>query len=429
MGDNNIDVIDVSRLRIGHFVYIDLSWISHPFPLNSFKIHSQEQIDAIRTLGIDRIRYSPERSDPEPAAAGSTGVPQTHDSTTDRPHDNTTAQSDADHARRAILADQNAGLKACEREFTSAIREYRALVESLRTKPTAAFTTATNLVTNMSAHLIGAGEVCIRLLSEKVGERASHEINVTVISLLLGNTCGLDKPALHELGLGALLHDIGKIDLPDRLRYASDNRSPAEEKIYQQHVPYGIALGRNMALPPGALTVIAQHHENADGSGYPKKLRNAALSPAARIVALADYYDTLCNPANPVLAMTPHEALSRIFTLRNARFDESTVNTFIRMMGVYPPGSVVHLSDDRYALVISVNAQRPLKPRVVIHEPNVPREEALVVDLADCPDIGLRRSLRPLQLPRAAYDYLSPRTRICYFFERGRGTGDDGGAQ
>jgi HD-GYP domain-containing protein (c-di-GMP phosphodiesterase class II) len=428
MVDNNTDVIDVSRLRIGHFVYIDLSWISHPFPLNSFKIHSQEQIETIRTLGIDRIRYSPERSDPEPAVARPHGS-GADDSTDQQSHSKPATQSDAEQARRAILADQRASLKACEREFTTASREYRAVVESLRTKPAAALAAATNLVTNMSAHLVGAGEVCIRLLSEKVGERASHEINVTVISLLLGNTCGLDKQALHELGLGALLHDIGKIDLPDRLRYTSENRSAAEDKIYQQHVAYGVALGRNMALPAGALAVIVQHHENADGSGYPKQLRNAALSPAARIVALVNYYDTLCNPSNPALAMTPHEALSHIFTLRNARFDESTVNTFIRMMGVYPPGSVVQLSDERYALVMSVNAQRPLKPRVVIHEPDVPREEALVVDLADRPDIGIRRSLRPLQLPRATYDYLSPRTRICYFFERGRGMLEEGGVQ
>ncbi|HZX33251.1 MAG TPA: HD-GYP domain-containing protein, partial [Rhodocyclaceae bacterium] len=93
-------------------------------------------------------------------------------------------------------------------------------------------------------------------------------------------------------------------------------------------------------------------------------------------------------------------------------------NTFLRLMGVYPPGSLVQLSDDRYALVISVSPSRPLKPRVIIHTPGVAREEAREEDLADLPEIGIRRALKPLQLPKASMDYLSPRQRFCYFFER-----------
>ena len=433
MSNQHTDIIEVSRLRIGHFIFIDLSWLSHPFPLNSFKIHTLEQIETIRSLGIDRVRYSPERSDPEPEESKSDSTePRDAPAPGPRPgsvdRSNAMEEQDVESRRRKVLADQQASLKACEREFSSASREFRTVLGSVRTNPGAALEAASSVVGGMAGHMLRAGEICIRLLSEKVGERASHEINVTVVSLLLGEACGFDELALHELGLGALLHDIGKIDLPDRLRYSREHRSAAERQIYQEHVAYGIALARNMGLPPEVQTIIAQHHEHVDGSGYPKRIKNAALSPAARIVALVNHYDNLCNPGNPALAMTPHEALSQIFTLRNERFDAPTVNTLIRMMGVYPPGSVIQLTDDRYALVTSVNAQRPLKPRVIIHDRQVPREDALVVDLADHPEVGIRRSLRPLQLPRATYDYLSPRTRICYFFERSMGTLDEGGA-
>jgi hypothetical protein len=102
------------------------------------------------------------------------------------------------------------------------------------------------------------------------------------------------------------------------------------------------------------------------------------------------------------------------------QFDNKVLMPFIRMMGVYPPGSVVELSDGRMALVVSVNAARPLKPNVVVYEPRVPRDEALVEDLEQTQELGIRRSLKPLQLPKAAFDYLSPRQRICYFFERAR---------
>jgi hypothetical protein len=95
------------------------------------------------------------------------------------------------------------------------------------------------------------------------------------------------------------------------------------------------------------------------------------------------------------------------------------------MMGVYPPGSVVQLTDERFALVVSVNSARPLKPSVVVHDPHVPREEALVIDLENEPEVGIRRSLKPLQLSKAAFDYLSPRKRMCYFFERARETSSE----
>jgi hypothetical protein len=90
------------------------------------------------------------------------------------------------------------------------------------------------------------------------------------------------------------------------------------------------------------------------------------------------------------------------------------------MMGVYPAGSVVQLTDDRFALVVAVNSSRPFKPRVIVHEQKVPRDEALVVDLEATAGLGIRRSLKPMALPEATLAYLSPRPRVSYFFERAR---------
>ena len=95
-----------------------------------------------------------------------------------------------------------------------------------------------------------------------------------------------------------------------------------------------------------------------------------------------------------------------------------TLNAFIRMMGVYPPGSVVQLVNGLYALVISVNSARPLRPKVLVHDPDAHSATPPVLDLEHLPELGILRSLKPAQLPRAALDDLSPRQRIYYFFER-----------
>jgi hypothetical protein len=192
----------------------------------------------------------------------------------------------------------------------------------------------------------------------------------------------------------------------------------AESKLYQEHVALGVQLAKRMALPSGSIVTIAQHHEMADGSGFPQSTTAEAMSRKSHILALVNRYDNLCNPSRPASAMTPHEALSLLFAQFKSRFDSATLGAFIRMMGVYPPGSVVQLVDERYAMVVSVNSSRPLKPRVIVHEPGIPKHEALILDLEHAPNLGIRRSLKPMNLPGAALDYLSPRQRICYFFER-----------
>jgi hypothetical protein len=86
-------------------------------------------------------------------------------------------------------------------------------------------------------------------------------------------------------------------------------------------------------------------------------------------------------------------------------------------MGIYPPGSVVQLSDDRFAMVMTVNAVHPLKPRVLVYDAAVAPEDAIHLDLEKAPQLGIRRSLKPVQLPTRAVDYLKPRQRISYFFD------------
>ena len=141
------------------------------------------------------------------------------------------------------------------------------------------------------------------------------------------------------------------------------------------------------------------------------------MSPLARVVALVNRYDNLCNPHVIAHALTPHEALSTLFAQSKTKFDTAILGAFIKMMGVYPPGSAVQLTDDRYALVVSVNSSRPLKPRVLVHEHGVPRDEALLLDLEHADGLGIRRSLRPQQLPATTLAYLAPRPRVAYFFE------------
>jgi len=411
--------IDVDSLRIGMFVHLDLGWMSHPFPLSSFRIGSEEQIVIIRSLGIRQVRWSPEQSAlaaAEEQATAANVVPLPVRSRT-VPAETESPEATARRQRREACAAERAALGVCERQFAEATREAKQITEMALLRPEEARERTQALSHAFVDKMMGDHDLCIRLLGEGAGDKASaHAVNVTLISLLMGRCFGLGETDMLDLGVGALLHDIGKLELPPRVRHREEHFSAPEQKFYEEHVTHGVACALNMGLSPGATVVIAQHHEHADGSGFPLKLGSERMTPAAGIVALVNRYDNLCNPPLTARALTPHEALSLLFAQGKDRYDPAILGTFIKMMGVYPPGSVVQLTDDRYGLVVGVNSSRPLKPRVRVHDPRVPADELPVIDLEHTA-LGIRRSLRASALPRDAMEALSPRQRIVCFFE------------
>jgi putative nucleotidyltransferase with HDIG domain len=416
------------------YIHLGLGWMHHPFALSSFRITSPEEIETIRALGLAQVRWEPDLSVPAPDAADPSGVtpasadPGAHAAA--GPGAAATAPAAqpraAGHgqpappacARRAALDAQRARQRLLERQYAEATAGLRDACRNLRAQPEQTRQDVETLSRALVDKLLVDGEMCIRLLSTAAGDRSTaHGMNVAVIALLVGRVFGLGEADMMDLGVGALLHDMGKVELPDRVRQFDEGFSGAEASLYRDHVKHGVVIARRMGLAPGAMAVIAQHHEHADGSGFPLRLSEARLTMGARIVALANRYDNLCNPVVPSRALTPHEALASLFAASRQRFDLGVLNAFIRMMGVYPAGSVVQLTDDRYALVVGVNSSRPLKPRVLVHDPRTPREDTLVLDLEQADGLGIRRSLGASKLPPAVREALSPRQRVSYFFE------------
>jgi HD-GYP domain-containing protein (c-di-GMP phosphodiesterase class II) len=390
------------------FVHLDLGWMRHPFPLSSFKIASADQIDTIRGLGLRQVRWVPEKSELDEAPAAVAAPVAAVES----PQDSLARQ------RRELLAAQRATTAQLERQCGEAAQALREVGRHALERPQQAHGDTEALSRKLVDQLLAEGEVCIRLMNTQVGDRAAaHGLNVAIIALLMGRSVGLDESEMIDLGVGSMLHDVGKLELPDRVRHLDDAFTQSETNAYRDHVAQGVQLGRRMGMSSGALAVLAQHHEHADGTGFPLRLGGDRMSTAARIVAIVNRYDNLCNPAVLSRALTPHEAVSMLFSQSRNRFDSALLNTFIRMMGVYPAGSLVQLTDDRHALVVGVNSTRPLKPRVLVHDTGRPRDEALFLDLEKEPEIGIRRSLAPSKMPPSALDYLAPRPRVAYFFE------------
>ena len=405
--------IGPDQLCIGMYVHLDLPWTSHPFTFSSFKIKSLEQVAAIQALGIQSLRYSPERSDSQPLPAPE--APPEAGSSAPAPDPAALA---AKRERLERMAARQATVQACERALLSNSRAVKSITQNLFAKPKQAYEEAGALIGGIADSMLVDADVAIQLMADKVGgeDVYIHSLNVAILSMILGRELKAPPPALKLLGLGALLHDIGKSELPERVARKAGALTAAEQSVFQTHTSKGADMARTMEVAPEVRAIIEQHHEHADGTGYPRKLTGAQMTLLTRIVCLVNAYDNLCNPVDPKRALTPHEALSLIYGQRRAHFDPTVLTTFVRSVGIYPPGTVVALNNGTLGMVVSVNSSRPLKPTVLVYDPAVPKEGAIVVDLEQEPDVAVASTLRPQQLPAAVFDYLSPRKRTTYHF-------------
>jgi len=323
-------------------------------------------------------------------------------------------------ARMQALSERRLRIAQVDKAFFKSSGILRHLNRNLADKPNETLQEMALLVEPMVDAFLENPEVTLHVMGEKCGgeEIHSHCLNVSVLSMMLTKALDFSAEQARMLGLGALLHDIGLNEVPDRIvRKRPDEYTRAERELRAMHCAYGLRLGKQLGLPSDVLAIIYQHHEMADGSGYPLGLKLDAIALPARVVALANCFDNLCNPFDIAQAMTPHDALSLLYAQRRGKFDEIIVQQLIRCLGVYPPGSIVALSNNAIAMVMSVNPAKPLRPWVMLYDERVPKDEALLLDLEQESDIAIAKSLRPAALTPMTRAYLSPRKRVSYFFD------------
>lgn len=416
--------ISVDQVREGLYIRLD-SWMNHPFLFNAFKIRDAKQIEALRAAGIREVVCLPAKSDCEPLPPSATPAKPAQ-----APAVATVAGTDPKlqamwqekAARRQKVAERRAAIAQCEQRFSKGMSSVKTLLKGLFARPQASVGQAKALVTDMVDTLLTEKEVVIHLMSSKAGDENAyyHALNVTVLSLLLAREAGLSADEMRALGLGCLLHDIGKERVPSQILLKRTPWTSAEYNFYQQHVVYGVeAVQRLPNIPPGALEVIACHHEMMDGSGYPGRLTGERIGRLARIAAIVNTYDNHCNRVNPADSLTPAETLAHMFKRQKDQFDPLLLKLFIRCLGVYPPGSIVQLNNDAIGMVVSVNPDRLLQPTILLYDPAIPKEEAVFFDLDEEPDLAIVKTLRPVELKPAVHEYLNPRARVSYFLEQG----------
>jgi len=193
----------------------------------------------------------------------------------------------------------------------------------------------------------------------------NHSLGVTVISIAIGKTIGLSRDALSQLALCALLHDIGKMQVPIEIISKPGKLTNEEFFEIKKHPKMGQDILKEKGLVPKVvIDGIVTHHEKVDGTGYPYGLKGKKIPLFGRIVACADVYDALTSTRPYRTPATPTEAIEYIMGGVGHQFDQDIVKAFLKCISPFPIGSCVNLSNGDTAVIVEQNPHCPMRPKI-----------------------------------------------------------------
>ncbi len=221
-------------------------------------------------------------------------------------------------------------------------------------------------------------------------------VSVTFLAIVTGITLGYGDHRLVNLGVGALLHDIGMVRVPNYITEKKGSLTPDEYNRIKTHPLYGYRIiTKELELTSEIATIALQHHETFDGSGYPRKTKGSDIAEYARIVSICDVFVAMTKERSYRESHLSYNAMKNILSESNRKYDPYIVKIFLSNMAIYPVGSIVQLNNNVIGRVISANPELPLRPKVsvLVDELGEKIKDERVVDLQGDTSIFIKKPL------------------------------------
>lgn len=364
-----IKEIPVSELKLGMYIAaMSNRWIPGDNSRQEGMIRSEKTLTQIRALGVDRVYIDSAKGLDSPAAKP---LKQNFDEAL-------CAAADLHNATKQLV---NTLLEDAKSGTALALDEVKHTADQMTNA----------LQVNSDAML------CMTRIRHKDEYLLEHSVNVATMMGILAKAKGYNNNTQRELIMGGLLHDIGKILVPDSILHKAGKLTADEWEEMKRHVQYGQeALARTPGVSPIVKSICGLHHERLDGSGYPLGLEAQEISTFGRMASIVDVYDAITADRVYHQGMSPTDAMRKLVDWSGNHLDKELVYQFIRTISIYPSGSVVELDNGLVGFVSTPNHSQPDRPVVDVFF-NTIENKTICQDRIDlsCPN-GKVNILRPL---------------------------------
>lgn len=396
--------INVRNLKLDMFVVrLDRSWLGTPFPFQGFWIRDPEEIQYLR--GCCEFVYIRVDKDGKPTDYAEVANVDWKDRVMKA--DREIAPIDflpkrpVNHLDSVAVEEEMVPAHFARRNLKGALDE---VVNDIRRGKQIAIINLKEVVTGVTESVLRNPDafMWLRLVKDRDTYTYYHLLDTSVLAVALGRHLGFDRHELADLGLGALLIDIGKLKLAPELIMKPTCLSEDERAQVEKHVEYGLQLiERVPGINKCVTEIVAAHHERIDGKGYPRGLGGRSIPAFARMVAIADCFDAITSDRPYAKGLSPHEAMCLLYEWSGKAFQRELVEHFIQCLGIYPTGTLVELNSGEVGVVIGQNRVRRLKPRLMIllGPDKTPLETFPVMDLMDplegADPVVIKRAVEP----------------------------------
>lgn len=400
--------IPVSQLAIGmHVIRLDRPWEDTNFLLQGFVIQDEDDLLSVQSQcqtvvvegRVDVLRHMEKHSIPSPSRNGKKATSRRPASSLRKKR--ITYVNKVDVSREMARARVHYGqAKETAKNIMSCIRLGRMLdMNEIRS---AVDSTVDSVLRNENALLL------LSKIKNKDDYTAEHCINVSILAAAFGKHLGLLEDEIRVLALSGMMHDVGKMRIDDAILNKPGALTPEEFNIMKLHTTYGRdVLAGLPSLEHAAVDVAYSHHERMDGKGYPRGLPSQQIPIFAKMVGLVDTYDAITSSRVYDKGRASMQALQIIHRNKGTQFDAELAVEFIRMIGVYPPGSIVEMENGEVGIVVANEKTSKLRPVVLLvrnadKQPVTPyRQINLSEDIKDATDQVYRIAR---EVPDGTYD-------------------------
>lgn len=361
-----IKKIKTDDVRLGMYIHeIRGNWLEHPFWRKSFKLDNQKDFDKLLNCNLDGIWIDTSK-----------GLDVAVD---EKPAESSDALG-ADAAQPPIAAPRPAKKTvspvSMEDELSSAKKIHNkakevvtTLFSDVRMGKAVAIEEVALLVDEINQSLERNTNALLSLIRLKNSDEYTylHSVAVCMLMVALGRQLDLNGDQLKQVGVAGLLHDIGKMAIPNDVLNKPDKLTDEEFNLVKQHPQRGWEILKSCyQVDEVALDVCLHHHERVDGRGYPEKLSNDALTLYARMGAVCDVYDAISSDRCYKKAWGPAESIRKMASWKDGHFDEAIFHAFVKTIGIYPNGTLLRLKSGRLGVVIEQSKKSLTTPIIKV---------------------------------------------------------------